>query len=145
MRRNSHYYRNLHISFVRYFYFYSLLVFLKPINHFLHLAGKSYLYINFTFICLLLGHLKGRINMFPDTLFFNLFFYWRIIALQIFVVFCQILIWFSYRNIYIFSPFLASLPSPSPSHPSRLIQSPCLSFLRHTANLRWLCILHMVM
>ena len=33
-----------------------------------------------------------------------------------------------------------SLPSPSPSHSSRLIQSPCLSFLRHTANSCWLSI-----
>ena len=31
-------------------------------------------------------------------------------------------------------PFFSSHPSPSPSHPSRLIQSTCLSFLRHTAN-----------
>ena len=30
-------------------------------------------------------------------------------------------------------------------HPSRLIQSPCLSFLSHTANSPWLSILHMVM
>ena len=30
-------------------------------------------------------------------------------------------------------PSWVSLPSPSPSHPSKLIQSPCLSFLRHTA------------
>ena len=35
--------------------------------------------------------------------------------------------------------------SPSPSHHSRLIQSPCLSFLSHTANSHWLSILHMVM
>ena len=33
---------------------------------------------------------------------------------------------------------------PSPSHPSRLIQS-CLRFLSHTANSHWLSILHMVM
>ena len=35
-------------------------------------------------------------------------------------------------------PFWISLLSLSPSHPSRLIQSPCLSFLRHTENSRWL-------
>ena len=46
--------------------------------------------------------------------------------------------------IYISPPFWTSLPSPSPSHCSRLIQSPCLSFLRHTANSCWLSILHMV-
>ena len=48
-------------------------------------------------------------------------------------------------GIHISPPFWTSLPPPFPSHPSRLIQSPCLSFLRHTANSRWLFILHMVM
>ena len=38
-----------------------------------------------------------------------------------------------------------SIPSPSPSHPSRLLQSPDLSSLSHTANSHWLSILHMVM
>ena len=75
--------------------------------------------------------------------FFNLFFYWRIIALQNFVVFCQTLTWISHR--YISPPFWTCLPSPYLSHPSRLIQSPCLSFLSHTANSCWLSILHMVM
>ena len=41
-----------------------------------------------------------------------------------------------------FWTFLQSLPQ---SHPSRLIQRPCLSFLSHTANSHWLYILHMVM
>ena len=66
------------------------------------------------------------------TFFFNLFFYWKIIALQNFVVFCSTSTWISHRYTYI--PSLLNLPSPSPSHPSRLIQSPCLSFLSHTAN-----------
>ena len=47
-------------------------------------------------------------------------------------------------GIHIFPPFWTSLPSPAPSHPSRLIQSHCLSFLRHTANSFWLPILRMV-
>ena len=33
-----------------------------------------------------------------------------------------------------FSPFQTPLTSPSPSHPPRLSQSPCLSPLSHTAN-----------
>ena len=37
-------------------------------------------------------------------------------------------------GIHISPPFWTSLPSSSPSHPSRLIQSPCLSFLRHTVQ-----------
>ena len=37
-------------------------------------------------------------------------------------------------------PDRTSLPSPSPSHHSRMIQSPWLSFLSHTANSRWLSI-----
>ena len=47
-------------------------------------------------------------------------------------------------GIHISLPFWNSLPSPSLSHPSRLIQGPCLSFLSHTANSHWLSILHMV-
>ena len=54
------------------------------------------------------------------------------IALPNFVVFCQTSTWISYRYTYIPS-FWTSLPSPSPSYPSRLIQSR-LSFLSHTAN-----------
>ena len=87
----------------------------------------------------------------------SLFFNWRIIYLQNFVISCQMATWISHRYIYIYTyiyiyiyyiyiipPFWASLPSPSPSHPSRLIQSPCLSFLSHTANSHWLSTLHMV-
>ena len=48
-------------------------------------------------------------------------------------------------DIRISPPFWNPLPSNFPSHPSRLIQSPCLSFRSHTANSRWLPILHMVM
>ena len=47
-------------------------------------------------------------------------------------------------SVHISPPFGTSLPSPSPSHPSRLIQSSCLSFLSHIANSCWLSILHMV-
>ena len=72
-----------------------------------------------------------------------LFLYWRMIALQNFVVFCQTSTWISHRYTYIL--FWTSLPSPAPSYPSRLIQSPCLSFLSHTVNSHWLSILHMVM
>ena len=76
--------------------------------------------------------------------FFLIFFNWRIIALQNFAIFCQTSTWISHR-LHISPPFWNSLPSPSPSHPSRSIQSPCLSFLSHTANYPWLSILHMVM
>ena len=72
------------------------------------------------------------------------FIYWRIITLQNFVDFCQTSAWISHRYTYI-SSLLNLPPIPSPSHPSRLIQSPCLSFLSHTANSCWLSILHMVM
>ena len=75
--------------------------------------------------------------------FIYIFFYWRIIALQNFVVFCQSQ-HESAINIHISPLFRTSLPSSSPSHSSRLIQSPCLSFLSHTANSHWLSILHMV-
>ena len=47
-------------------------------------------------------------------------------------------------GIHISPPSWTSLPSPSLSYPSRLIQSPCLSFLRHPVNSWWLSILYMV-
>ena len=49
--------------------------------------------------------------------FFNLFFYWRIIALWNFVVFCQTSTWINHRYAYI--PSLLNIPSPTPSHPWR--------------------------
>ena len=42
-------------------------------------------------------------------------------------------------------PSQSFLPSPSPSHRSRLSQNPWLSSLSQTANSCWLSILHMVM
>ena len=42
------------------------------------------------------------------------------------------------------SPPLTSLPPPTLSHPSRLLQSPNLSSLSYTANFRCLSILHTV-
>ena len=38
----------------------------------------------------------------------------------------------------------ASLPPPTLSHPSRLLQSPGLSSLSGTANFHWLSVLQMV-
>ena len=85
----------------------------------------------------------ATINSKQEVFFFNLYFYWRIIALQNFVLFCQTSTWIRHIGIHISPPFWTSLPSPSPSHPSRLIQSPC--FLSHTVNSHWLSILHIVM
>ena len=48
-------------------------------------------------------------------------------------------------GVYISPPLWTSLPFPFPSHPSRLIQNPCLSFLSHTANSCWLSILQKAM
>ena len=76
----------------------------------------------FLFVCLFLSNF--------------IFFYWRIIALQNFV-FCPTSTWISHRCTYIPS-FWTSLPSPSASHPSRLIQSACLSLLNQTAKSCWL-------
>ena len=63
----------------------------------------------------------------PPNFFKKIFiFYWWIIALQNFVVFCQTSTWISHRYTYIFTSLWNSLPSPSPFYPSGLIQSPCL-------------------
>ena len=48
----------------------------------------------------------------------NLFFNWRIIALQIFLVFCQTSAWISHRYAYI--PSLFEPPSHLPPHPTPL-------------------------
>ena len=73
------------------------------------------------------------------------FFNWRIIALQNFVVFCQISPWISHRYTYVpsllnFSPISLCIPPPF-----RLLQSPCLSSLSPAANSPCLSVLHMVM
>ena len=48
----------------------------------------------------------------------------------------------SARDIHMSLPSWASFPPPTPSHPSRLSQSPGLSTLSNTANSHWLSILH---
>ena len=80
------------------------------------------------------------LSSFPNTIYFlilNLFFNWRITALQNFVAFCQTSTWISHRYTFV--------PSPFPSYPSRLLQSPSLSSLSYTANSYWLSILHIVL
>jgi len=47
-------------------------------------------------------------------------------------------------DIHVSPPSWNFLLSPSPSHPSGLIQNPCFSSLGHTANSHWLFILHTV-
>ena len=44
-------------------------------------------------------------------------------------------------DIHISPPFWNLLPSSSPTHPSGLTRSPCVSFLSHTANSRWLSVI----
>ena len=72
----------------------------------------------------------------PVLVFLPLYFFnWRIIALPNFVVFCQT----STRVSHKYTMPLPSrnfLPSSSPSHPSRLSQSPCLSSLSHKESAR---------
>ena len=62
------------------------------------------------------------------------------IYIYVYIYVCVCVCVYIYIYIYISPPF----GNTSPSHPSRLIQSPCLSFLCHTANSPWLSILHMV-
>ena len=93
--------------------------------------------------CFALMNIWCIISFFPFFLPLN-FFNWSIFALQNFVVSV-----IHQQESAICTPMpppsLNSLPAPSPSHPSRLSQSPCLSSLSHIANSYWLSILHMVM
>ena len=71
----------------------------------------------------------------------NLFiFSWRIVTWQYCIGFCHMSTWISHRYTYV--PSLLYLPPTSQS--SRLLQSPCLSFLIHRVNSHWLFALHMV-
>ena len=57
------------------------------------------------------------------------FIYLFLIALQYWFDFCHTSTWIGHRCIYV-----PSLPPPTFSHPSRLLQSPGLSSLSHTEN-----------
>ena len=72
---------------------------------------------------------------------FYFIFYWRIIALRNFSVFCQTSTSISHKYTHIPS-FLNLPPNSFPIYPTRLIQSPRLSLLSHTANSHWLSIVH---
>ena len=69
------------------------------------------------------------------------FFNYRILIKKSFREFCCFLSNLNMNQ----PPFWTSLPGPFPSHLSRLMQSPCLSFPGHTTSSRWLSSLHMVM
>ena len=78
------------------------------------LYQPSFLFSLGTWILPSYGRTKSVVATRPDKLKFKyllkfyLFFTWRIIALQNFVVFCQTSAWISYRYTYI--PFLLNLP-----------------------------------
>ena len=66
-------------------------------------------------------------------IFFNLFFIEGKLLYKI-LLFSVKPLHESAIGTHISPPFRTSLPSSAPSKPSRLIQSPCLSFLSHTTN-----------
>ena len=76
---------------------------------------------------------KSRVRPRAWVFFFQFYIYllfifnWRITALQYCVSFCHTPTWFSHRYAYVF--ICLTLPLPTPSHPSRLSQSPRLSSL----------------
>ena len=70
--------------------------------------------------------------------FFKFKFYWRIIALQNFTVFCQTPIWISHRYTYVPSLSWTSLPPPTPPHASRLSHSTKVGFPASYSKFHWL-------
>ena len=93
------------------------------------------------------GSLKGQHNEYsretkPDH-FLKFIFNWRIIALQYCIGFFYASTLICLRYTYA-PPSWTPLPPPTPCHPSRLLHTPSLSSLFHTANSHWLSILHMV-
>ena len=74
----------------------------------------------------------------------HLFFSWRKLLYRI-LLFPVRLQYESATGIHVCPRSWNSLALPSPSHPSRLIHSSCLSFLKPTENSPWLSNLHMVM
>ena len=101
-----------------------LLGFLLTINF----QGR-YLYIlksSFSW-CILITAIFSYLGDLLIPYFYLFIYYWRIIALQNVAVLCQTPMWISH-SIHISPPFWTSLPSPSPSHLSRLIQSPLFEF-----------------
>ena len=84
-------------------------------------------------------------RLYLDGRVFNLFiFNWRTIALQYCVGFCHTSKHESPIGIHMSPPSWTSLPSPTPSHPSSLLQSPALSSLRHAADAHRVSVLSMV-
>ena len=79
-----------------------------------------------------------------QSFFYSFFFFnWRITLYRIVLVSAK----HQHKSaigIHLSPPSWISLPPPSPSHPTRLLQIPGLSSLSHTANSHWLSILHMV-
>ena len=153
----------LSMGFPRWEYW-SRLLFLFPINHifdavshpvtYLFRTGSLYLLISFTYPL----NLPKLSPLAPP----GCFLYLRVcfccvcyFFINLFFIAGQLLyriLLFSVKpqhesaiGIHVSLPFWNSLPSSSPSHPSRLMQRLCLSFLSHTTNFHWLSILHMVM
>ena len=83
-----------------------LIVFLIPIS--LIIFDVQHFFMFLWGICM--SSLEKNVYLGPLPIFFNLYFYWRIIALQNFV-FCQTSTWIIYRYTYI--PSLLNLPSIS--------------------------------
>ena len=88
--------------------------------------------INGSLLCFIKHRLKVRpspLCLFsPQKFFFKkIFFYWRIIALQNFVVFCQTITWICHRYMYI--PFILNfLPISLPILPLQVDIEPCFEF-----------------
>ena len=83
------------------------------------------------------------------TLFLSFFFFFNLFLIEGWLLYNIVLVSVKHHHesaigTHMSHPSWISLSPPSPSHPSRLLQSSSLSSLIHTAHPHWLSNLHMV-
>ena len=108
-----------YISFLLFHIFWFIIFYVTMFDLSNPIERYKYLLLYFNFLFIFSWIHEYKILTCPSQIFF---FIWRIVALQNFVVSCQVSAWIDHRYTYVPS-LLTSLPFPSSSHPSRLLLS----------------------